>query len=111
MTRTISTSVETLGYYCTVPRHIEDLLDSHFENLSKEQQYTLLATFAVYMARQANNYELDYSLYDAYNSVSGYIPEPVTELFEEIEKQPDGTILALSEALVLNIHYTQVEQE
>ncbi len=117
MTRTISTSVDTLGYYVQLPEHIEDALGSHFENLTKLQQYTLLATLSGYMAEaQAclteTGSEPTYELVDAYSEASGVLPERIADLLEEIEaldRKCNGTILALTEALVLNIHYTQVE--
>ncbi len=114
MTRTISTSVDTLGYYVQLPEHIEEEFGSHFENLSKSEQYTLLAVFAGYMANKAH--PEDYgtqSLRDIYNDVPGYLRPALADLLEEIEdleRQCEGTILALSEALVLNIHYTNVEE-
>lgn len=108
MTRTISTSVETLGYYVTLPEHIEDTFGSHFENLQVSEQFTLLATLAGYMANCAH--PSDYSptsLREVYNDVPGYLSRSVVEVLDEIENQPDGTIIALTEALVLNLHYTR----
>ena len=106
---TISTSVQPLGYFVTLPEHIEDTFGSHFENLSVPEQYTLLATLAGYMANCAH--ESDYSptsLREVYNDVPGYLSSWVVEVLEEIENQTDGTIIALTEALVLNLHYTRV---
>ncbi len=117
MTRTINTSVNTLGYYVQVPEHIEEALGSHFENLTKTQQYTLLATFSGYMAEAQFSIvdtgdESSYSLADALGDASGVLPLAITNLLSEIEdleRRCEGTILALTEALVLNIHYTHVE--
>jgi uncharacterized FAD-dependent dehydrogenase len=56
--------------------------------------------------------EPTYELVDAYSEASGVLPERIADLLEEIEaldRKCNGTILALTEALVLNIHYTQVE--
>ena len=41
MTRIISTCAKTLGYYVSLPEHIEDTLGSYFENLEKYEQWTL----------------------------------------------------------------------
>lgn len=110
MTRTISTTVKPLGYYVTVPRPIEEVLGSHFENLKRYEQYTLLAVFANYMAAHANNENLHYTLLDAYFGTfdNADLPEWTKELLAAIEQLSDGTILALTEALVLNLHYTRV---
>jgi hypothetical protein len=119
MTRTISTSVDTLGYYVQLPEHIEEALSSHFENLTKTQQYTFLAALTGYMAEAQfcivdTGDESSYSLADAYGDASGSLPQEIADLLEEIEdleRRCEGTILALTEALVLNIHYTHVEEE
>jgi hypothetical protein len=110
MTRAISTSVKSLGYYVTVPADIEEALGSHFENLQRYEQYTLLAIFAQYMAVHANNDESSYTLLDANLEIPGdaIIPDWVKDLLPEIEKLSDGTIIAMTEALVLNLHYTKV---
>ena len=109
MTRAISTSVKPLGYYVTVPADIEEALGSHFENLERCEQYTLLAMFAQFMAVHANNNESEESLLNAYfdNPGDAMIPDWAKDLLPEIEKLSDGTIIALSEALVLNLHYTR----
>ena len=112
----ISTSVHTLGYYVpTLPNHIEDELGSHFENLSKTEQYTLLVVLAGYMASVAGcEDDEDKCLHDIYNDVSRDLPSPIADRLSEIkelERLSNGTILALMEALVLNIHYTHVEEE
>jgi hypothetical protein len=111
MTRTISTSVETLGYYVILPPHIEDMFGSHFENLERPEQYTLLATLSLYMAEHAWSDNSDYGLYSAYTEVSGRLSDQVRDILYELQKleqQSEGTLLALTEALVLNIHHTQV---
>jgi hypothetical protein len=109
MTRATSTSVKPLSYYVTVPPDIEEALGSHFENLQRCEQYTLLAIFAFFMAVHANNHESEYSLLDAYFETPGdaIIPDWVKDLLPEIEKLSDGTIIAMSEALILNLHYTR----
>jgi hypothetical protein len=110
MTRAISTSIKPLGYYVTVPPDIEEVLGSHFENLRRCEQYTLLAIFAFFMAVHANNDESEYTLLDAYLDTPGdtIIPDWAKDLLPEIEKLSDGTIIAMSEALISNLHYTRV---
>lgn len=111
---TISTSVKTLGYYVSLPDHIEEELGPHFEQLNKTEQYTLLAVFAGYMANVAHSEDYRHrSLRDIYNDVPGYLPAAIADLLleiEDVERLSQGTVLALSEALVLNIHYTSVEE-
>jgi hypothetical protein len=112
MTRRISTCAKTLGYYVTVPEPIEQTLGSYFENLSKPEQYSLLATLASYMAEQANAVEdVDYTLHDAYCDAPGALHAEAMQLLPKIEQLPDSTILALCEALVINISRTQVIEE
>ncbi len=56
----------------------------------------------------------DKRLHDIYNDVSGDLPSPIADRLSEIEdleRLSNGTIVALMEALVLNIHYTHVEEE
>ncbi len=111
MTPTISTSVKTLGYYAIVPLHIEEVFGSYFENLERSEQYTLLATFSLFMADRAWNANSEYGLCTAYREVSGRLSDQVRDILNELEaleQRSQGTLLALTEALVLNIHYTQV---
>lgn len=115
MTRTISTCAKTLGYYVSLPEHIEDTLGSYFENLEKYEQWTLLAALAVYKAHHSCQLPpSDYSLYDAYiehapggfcNSVEEILPE-----LEQLEQQSDGTLACLIQPLIENILYTGVEE-
>jgi hypothetical protein len=119
MTRTISTTTHPIGYWVSLPDHISEEFGSHFEHLTKPEQYTLLATLAGYMAEAQiciveTGKEPTYGLFDAYADEDGALPKSVAALLEEIEqldRQCDGTILALTEALVLNIRYTHVEEE
>lgn len=114
MTRTISTCANTLGYYVSLPFHIENVFGSYFENLEKEEQYTLLATLAVYLAsRQFEEWDNE-SLHDIYmehapggfcNSVEEILPE-----LEQLEQQSDGTLACLIQPLIENILYTGVEE-
>ncbi len=114
MPRTISTSTNPIGYWVSLPEHIEDAFGSHFENLTKSEQYTLLATFAGYKATEAH--PDDYSptsLREIYNNVPGYLPAAIADLLYEIEnleRVSNGYILALTEALISNICYTHVEE-
>jgi hypothetical protein len=118
MTRTISTSTNPIGYWVSLPDHIEEEFGSHFENLTKPQQYTLLATLTGYMAETQfslhdTGEDSSYELVDAYSEASGVLPGCIADLLDEIEaldRKCNGTILALTEALVLNIHYTNVEE-
>jgi hypothetical protein len=65
--------------------------------------------FAQFMAVHANNNESEESLLNAYfdNPGDAMIPDWAKDLLPEIEKLSDGTIIGLSEALVLNLHYTR----
>lgn len=108
---TISTSVQPLGYFVTLPEHIEDTFGFHFENLEKYEQYAMLATLSVYLANRQFE-EWDGSMHDIYiQHIPGAVGGEVEELFpqlEQIEEGCNGTLMCLIEALVLNIHYTQV---
>jgi hypothetical protein len=115
MSRIISTSTNPIGYWVSLPEHIEEELGSHFEHLTKSEQYTLLALFADWMANKANleGEAPSLRLRDIYDTIPGYLPDIIAELLDEIEdleRTCDGYILALTEALVLNIHYTHVEE-
>jgi hypothetical protein len=59
---------------------------------------------------EAHPYDFSYrSLLNAYfdNPGDAMIPDWAKDLLPEIEKLSDGTIIGLSEALVLNLHYTR----
>jgi hypothetical protein len=110
MTRQISTSAKPLGYYVTVPAHIEQSLGSYFQHLTRAEQFTLLATIAGFMAEHSNDDDAQYSLSDAYCDAPGCLGAEFSRLLEEIEQFPDGTILGLCQALVDNLLYTTVEE-
>ncbi len=114
MPRTINTSTNPIGYWVSLPEHIEEEFGSHFENLTKSEQYTLLATLAGYMANSAHTEEYGaQSLDGIYFDVPGHLPPVIANLLaelEDLERQSDGYILALTEALISNICYTHVEE-
>lgn len=116
MTRSLSTSAKTVGYYVVLPPHIEDAFGSHFENMERNEQFTLLATLTRYVDRvQASGGATDdFSLYDCYMDGYGVIIYELSDLeklFNEIESLPNGTIEGLCEALIAHIcHSTEVER-
>lgn len=113
MPQIISTSCKTLGYYVTLPDIFEDTLGSYFENLTKAQQYTLLATLANYQSWHAYGYTSTYTLCDAYMGVMGALNAEVEELLpllEAEEKRAGGAIPCLIQALVQNIRYTHLAE-
>lgn len=115
MTRTISTSAKPIGYYCVLPPHIEDIFGSHFENLERAEHLALLATltrYADYAVTADDDDPECYSMVDAYLDCYGAICiTDISGLLTEIEKLPDGTILALCEALIAHLLYsTEIER-
>jgi hypothetical protein len=116
MTRTISTSAKALGYYVTLPSHIEDALGSYFENLTKPEQYTLLATLTSYLGYQIRlGHDLEFTIWDAYTCTTGEIENEAIELLlpelGAIEVRCNGTLECLIEALVANIRTGVVMEE
>ncbi len=114
MPRTINTSTNPIGYWVSLPDPVEEEFGSHFENLTKSEQYTLLVTFAGYMASEAHREDYgSQSLRDIYNDVPGYLPAAIADLLyeiEDLERVSSGYILALTEALICNIRWTHVEE-
>lgn len=110
MTRPISTSAKPIGYYCPLSSQIENAFGSHFENLSKPEQFTLLAIFANFMAEHSFKADSSYTLLDSYCESPGALPSHIAALLPEVETHSDGTILALTEALVAHLLYTKEVQ-
>ena len=107
MTRQFSTSAKPLGYYTTVATHIEQIFGSHFEQMERFEQFTLLSSLAIFMANHANEENPEYGLYDAYMDAPGGCFEEVENILPEIEQCPDETLLGLCEALVINLRTTK----
>lgn len=107
MTRQIATSAKTIGYYCTIPPHIEETLGSHFENLERTEMFTLLATLANYMAYHCSGDsaqdEIEFTMLDAYNQCSGELVADVVEILPDIELLPNGSFIGLAHALIAHI--------
>lgn len=106
MTRQITTSAKTIGYYCTIPPHIEETLGSHFENLQRGELFALLSTLSIYMAFHSNEGDADdehYSLLDSYNDTPAELMPDVVEILPDLELLPNESIIGLTHALVAHI--------
>jgi hypothetical protein len=107
MARQITTSAKTIGYYCTLPPHVEETLGSHFENLERTEMFTLLATLANYMAYHSygdsTQDEIEFTTLDAYNQCSGELVADVVEILPDIELLQNGSIIGLAHALIAHI--------
>ncbi|HEY9650931.1 MAG TPA: hypothetical protein V6C95_09725 [Coleofasciculaceae cyanobacterium] len=106
MTRQITTSAKPIGYYCTIPAHIEETLGSHFENLERTELFALLATLANYMAYHCDeneSFEQEYSFVEAYNEVHAELVADVIEILPDLEALPNQSIIGLAHALIAHI--------
>jgi hypothetical protein len=107
MTRQISTSAKPLGYYVTVPPHIEETLGSYFENLNRPEQFALLAAIGMYMSAHAALGINGYSLRDALADTECFVSDELSNRLDDIEGLCDDSILGLCEALIINLRTTK----
>ena len=107
MTRQLTTSAKPLGYYVSVPRHIEQALGSYFENVNRPDQFALLAALGLYMSAHASMGVDEYSLREALIDTGCCISDELTDCLDEIETWHDDSILGLLEALVINLRTTK----
>ncbi|HEY9653657.1 MAG TPA: hypothetical protein V6C95_23550 [Coleofasciculaceae cyanobacterium] len=107
MARQITTSAKTIGYYCTIPPHIEEILGSHFENIERTELFSLLATLANYMAYHSygdsSQDEIEFTIIDAYNQCPGELVADVLEILPDLELLPNESIVGLAHALIAHI--------
>jgi hypothetical protein len=107
MSRQFTTSAKPLGYYVSLPVHIEQTLGSYFENVNRPDQFTLLAAIGMYMSAHAALGINEYTLRDALADTECFVSDELTNCLDEIECLNDNSILGLLEALVINLRTTK----
>ncbi|HEY9299842.1 MAG TPA: hypothetical protein VIQ31_26470, partial [Phormidium sp.] len=60
----IQTSINTLGYYVTLPVHLSNLFGYYFENLTRQEQRTMLLVLVA--AMESETADPKESIQDAY---------------------------------------------